>query len=249
MSALFGVDGAFFALLMAAAFVGFVISSTLGVGGAMLLIPLLAQQMPAAQAVALCAPVMLFNNALKAWVFRRHVDKRATLLVSALALPLAFVGAMFNARFDDRAILLGVAALIVFSIVAERAFEKRVAVSPRSLVLWGGFSGFVSGVCGAAGPSTAIGLRGYGLEREAFVGTVAWYAILLQLVKIPAYMGTGVLPSSRWPLALALSANAAVGVALAPLILARMPKRVFSYALDALLAVCALWLVVDVIRR
>jgi uncharacterized membrane protein YfcA len=249
VSELFGVETWFFVLLMVASLVGFVISSTFGVGGAILLIPLLAQRMPAAHAVALSAPVMLFNNVLKMVAFRRHIDHRAAFLVSALALPGAFAGAFFASRIDDRVILLGVAALIVLSIIAERGFERRVRVSARALLWWGGFTGAVSGLCGAAGPPTAIGLRGYGLDREAFVGTVALFAILLQLAKLPAYIGTGVLPVERWPLALALSAAALVGVAIAPALLRKIPQRAFGWALDALLAVSALWIVIDVIRR
>lgn len=256
-SALFGVEPLFFVAILVVAFVGFVLSSTFGVGGAMLLIPMLAQRMPAAHAVALAAPVMLFNNILKCWVFRRHIHPRGTLLVCALSLPAAFGAAFFAARFDDRAILVGIALLIVASIVVERLPVKhddaregpRLRMSDRALVAWGALTGVVSGLCGAAGPPTAIGLRSWGLDREAFVGTVAAFAVLLQLVKLPAYIATDVLPAERWPMAVALSLTAAMGVAVAPWALKNMPRRVFGYALDVLLLVTAAWLLVDVVRR
>jgi uncharacterized membrane protein YfcA len=229
--------------------VGFMISSTFGVGGALLLIPLLAQKMPASQAVAISAPVMLLNNVLKSWVFRRHVDVRAFLLVSGLALPAAGIAAYFAARFDDRAILIGVALLIVLHIVVERFLEKRIQVSPRALFFWGGVTGAVSGLCGAAGPPTAIGLRGFGLEKERFVGTVAWFAVLLQAVKIPAYVSTGALPAEHLPLAAALGALAVVSVLVAPRLLRSLPKRAFANGLDGLLFVSAVAILVDVVRR
>lgn len=246
---LFGVEPAFFVLLLLVAFIGFVVSSTFGVGGAVLLIPVLAQRMPAAHAVALSAPVMLFNNLLKGWVFRRAVSVRATALVSALALPAAFGAALFAADFDDRAILVGVAALIILSIVVERGLDRKVKLSDPALVFWGGITGAISGLCGAAGPPTAIGLRGYGLDREAFVGTVAWFAILLQLAKMPAYVSTGILPAGRWPLALALSVMALLAVAIAPALLRRVPVKAFGLALDGLLLISAGWILVDVFSR
>lgn len=258
MVELFGVEPAFFAGLMIVAFIGFVLSATFGVGGAMLLIPMLAQRMPAAHAVALAAPVMLFNNVLKAWVFRKHVSMRGTFLVSALALPFAFAGAYVAGDFDDRAILIGIAILIVLSIVVERVplssrgasnDPRVVKLGDRALLFWGGVTGAVSGLCGAAGPPTAIGLRAWGLDKEAFVGTVAVFAILLQIVKMPAYIMTSVLPAERWPLALALSVTALLGVVVAPTAVRAMPKKAFGWALDALLLVTAIWLVVDVVTR
>lgn len=250
---LFGVEPWFFAALMIVAFIGFVLSATFGVGGAMLLIPMLAQRMPAAHAVALAAPVMLFNNVLKAWVFRKHVSRRGTLLVSALALPGAFVGAYVAGDFDDRAILIGIALLIVMSIVVERSKSaeqgRAVRLGDKALLFWGGVTGAISGLCGAAGPPTAIGLRAWGLDKEAFVGTVAVFAILLQIVKMPAYVMTDVLPAERWPLGVALSVTAFLGVLVGPTAVRRMPARAFGWALDALLLVTAVWLVADVVRR
>jgi uncharacterized membrane protein YfcA len=244
-----GLTPGFFVFTFVVALIGFIMSSTFGVGGAVLLIPVLAQRMPAAHAVALSAPVMLFNNVLKAWVFRRHLDKRATWLVSALALPCAGVGALWSARLDDRYILLGVAALIVLSLVVEHGLGARVRVSSRALLAWGALTGAVSGLCGAAGPPTAIGLRGYGLSREAFIATVAVFAVLLQLVKIPAYVAAGAFPIARWPLAAVLSLLSLVGVWVAPALLRRISTRVFSGALDALLLVSAIWIVWDVAHR
>lgn len=252
----FAVEPAFFVALMFVAFIGFVLSATFGVGGAMLLIPMLAQRMPAAHAVALAAPVLLFNNALKAWVFRKHVSKRGTILVSALALPFAFAGAYVAGSFDDRAILVGIAILIVLSIIVERVQssprgpdQRAVKLGDRALLFWGGVTGAVSGLCGAAGPPTAIGLRAWGLDKESFVGTVAVFAILLQIVKMPAYVLSETLPAERWPLAVALSATALAGVVVAPTAVKAMPKKAFGWALDVLLLVTAAWLLVDVFTR
>ncbi len=249
ISDVFGLELPFLTLVVVVGWVGFVLSSTFGVGGALLLIPLLAQRMPAAHAVALSAPVMLFNNVLKAIVFRRGIDRRGTVLVSVLALPAAFLGALWSTRLDDRWILLGVAALIIVSVVVERGLDRRMRVSDRGLVWWGALTGAISGICGAAGPPTAIGLRGWGLDKERFVATVALFAILLQLVKIPAYVARGALPLERWPLALLLSVVAALGVAVAPRLLRTVPTRVFALALDVILVASAAVIVLDVARR
>lgn len=245
IQAVFGLEPLFLCAVVVVGFVGFVFSSVLGVGGALLLIPVLTTAMRPIEAVAITTPVMLVNNALKTWVFRRHVDRRALLLLSAGALPAAAVASTFAARVDERVILLGVAAVIVASLAATYLLATPVRLSDRALALFSVFTGTVSGLCGAAGPSTAVGLSGYGLDRERFVGTVAVYAVLLQLVKLPGYVATGAMPLARWPLALLLSAVALVAVLWAPRVVARMQGRAFRIALDGFLAITAVAMVFD----
>lgn len=247
--ALFGVTPGFFAFVVVVAFVGFVVSATFGIGGVVLLIPALSMRLPPAQAVALSAPVMLISNLSKGYVYRRALDKKALVLVSGLAVPTAFFAALMTAGIDDRIILLAVAALIVASVVVERVRARPVKLSDRALLLWGLVTGVISGIAGAAGPPTAIGLKGYGLTREAFVATVAVFAVLLQLAKIPAYWATSALSPKLLPLALVLGLLAIVAVIVGPPLLRRLPERAFLLGVDAILLLSAGWILVEVLKR
>ena len=115
------------------------------------------------------------------------------------------------------------------------------------MLLWGGLTGAISGMCGAAGPPTAIGLRSYGLSKEAFVGTVAVFAVFLQVAKIPAYVDTGALPARLLPLAALLGALGLIAVAVGPRLLRRVPEQNFRTVVDALLVVSAVWLLGEVL--
>jgi len=245
----FHVSSGFFVAVLVVGFFGFIISATFGIGGVVLLIPMLSMTLPPAQAVALSAPVMLVNNVGKSLVYGRHVDRRALLYVSVLSLPSAFVAALWTARVDERVLLLGVALLVFVTLWVERVRDTRVHMTARALVLWGLVTGVISGLCGAAGPPTAIGLRGYGLNKDAFVGTVAVFAVLLQVFKLPAYLATDVLPATMAPLAVALSVVAVVAVAVGPRLLARVPEAAFRHVVDGILFASAVWLIVDVARR
>jgi uncharacterized membrane protein YfcA len=247
--ALFHVSPGFLVAVVVVGFFGFVVSATFGIGGVVLLIPMLSLALPPAQAVALSAPVMLVNNLGKSLVYRRHVDRRALFYTSALALPAAFVAALWTVDVDDRALLLGVAALILVTLWVERVRETPVRMSPRGLLWWGLVTGGISGLCGAAGPPTAIGLRGYGLTKDAFVGTVSVFAVFLQLFKMPAYVATDVLPARMMPLAAVLAGAAVVAVRVGPRLLSRVPPAVFRNVVDGILLVSAGWLVVDAVRR
>ncbi len=242
---LFGLSPLFLLLTCIVGFFGFVVSAVFGIGGVVLLIPLLSMVLPPVQAVAVSAPVMLINNLGKGWVYWRHIHWRAFVVVSALALPAAFVSALWATRVDDRLILVAVATLVLVSVVVDRVRGPGLAstaISDRSLFLWGGVTGLISGLCGAAGPPTAIGLRGYGLDKGAFVGTVAVFAVFLQLVKIPAYISTDALPARLLPLATLLGVLAALAVVFGPRLLRRVPATSFRTIIDVLLVTSAVWL-------
>jgi uncharacterized protein len=227
---------------------GFMVSATFGIGGVIVLIPVLSLRLPPAEAVAISAPVMLVNNVGKTVVYRRFVDWRACALVSALGIPVAALAALFTAQLNDTWILLGVSTFILISIAVER-WHASWKISAVGLVGWGAVTGAISGLCGAAGPPTAIGLRGYGLNKEAFVATVSVFAVGLQLAKLPAYWGTGLLAARHFWLVLMLSIVAGLSVVVGPTLLRRMPARWFRSGVDAVLLLSALWMIIDATRR
>jgi uncharacterized membrane protein YfcA len=244
----FPLDTTTLLLLHAVGFVGFLVSSVLGVGGTMLLLPILVGVMPAAEAVALVSPVMLFNNVVKAFLFRRAAVGRAAVLVSITCVPVAYVAAGMAADVDEAVIKIGIALLILAALALERlgptlGWRGRLTVSDAGLVGAGVVIGAASGLCGAAGAPTALAMRGYGLTREAFVGTIALMAIALQLGKIPAYVHSGLLRSDTLTLALSLCLVAGLSVPVGRAVLRRIDARRFRGWLDGLLFALALYLV------
>jgi hypothetical protein len=242
----FSVSPTFFVVVSVVGFFGFVVSATFGIGGVVLLIPMLSTALPPAEAVALSAPVMLVNNIGKSVVYRKSLDLRALWLVSALSLPTAFFAALWTARVDERVLLLAVAGLVILTLFVERVQQRTIRMSARALLFWGLVTGTISGLCGAAGPPTAIGLRSYGLEKNAFVATVAVFAVFLQFAKMPAYVLTDVLSARMWPLAAWLALLGVVAVITGPRLLSRVPERMFRNVVDGILLVSAAWLLVDV---
>jgi uncharacterized membrane protein YfcA len=142
-----------------------------------------------------------------------------------------------------------VAGLVLATLFVERVKQRALQMSDRALLLWGLVTGVISGMCGAAGPPTAIGLRSYGLQKDAFVATVAVFAVFLQFAKMPAYVATDVLPARMAPLAAWLAILGIVAVATGPRLLSRVPERMFRNIVDGILLVSAVWLLADVWRR
>ncbi len=229
------------ALFVSVAFAGFVVSSALGIGGTMVLLPTLILRMTPAEAVALVAPVMLVNNLVKVWGFRHDIHRQAALYVSLTAVVGAAVGAYFTAVVDAKWLLLGIATVIFTALLLGRV-GMRWTIGNRGLFFAGFVIGGASGLVGAAGAPTALAMRAYGLVRHSFVGTIAVLAVLMQVAKIPVYLSTGAMTLRLWPLAAVLSVVATAGVFVGRALLRHLDVERFKIAIDIVLFLIAVWL-------
>lgn len=245
MTELVGLPPAVLLSFGLAAFAGFFVSALVGVGGAMVLVPVLMFALSPAEAIAVAAPVMLASNAAKLFVYRRHLDLRAALLTSATAVPAAGVAALFTGVVSESALKAGVGLLILTSLVVQRFVKLSVKVGTRSLLGAGVVIGGVSGLCSAAGAPTAVTFKAYGLVKEGFVATVAFIAAAMQLSKIPTYVATGVFSAELWPLAGVLSLTSLLAVLLARSVQERLSAARFRVVLDGVLVVLSAVLIGD----
>lgn len=240
----FGLEPFWLLVFFLTALLGFVASSAFGVGGAIVLVPVLMLRLDAALSVALAAHVMLVSNILKFLVFRRHVAPSVAFAVCIGALPSAAVAAFYVDRIDEVWLRAAIGVLTLVSVVWSGQRPQSQLFPRWSAGPWGIFIGLLSGLCGAAGPPTAIALRGFGLQKEAFIATVAVLAIGLQVSKIPGYFVTGVMTEQWLPLALWLSSAAFIAVFIAAAWVPRMDAALFRRALNALLVAMGLYLLV-----
>lgn len=231
------------ALLAAAAFAAFLVASTFGIGGPLILLPVLMSVFEPAQAVALVAPVMLCNNIGRMWLYRRDIQLAPALIAGLGALPAALFASLFTGLVPGRALTVAIAGFIVIAVLVPRLARRQLRVGRRGLVGWGTAIGLVAGLSGTAGPPMAVAMKGYGLLGVSFVATVAVLQFGLQLVRIPTYLSTGVFPIELLPLAAIMSVAAAASVFAARPILRRLEPARFRRLLDGLLLVIAIYLV------
>ncbi|GAC1405355.1 MAG: hypothetical protein NVSMB49_24640 [Ktedonobacteraceae bacterium] len=237
-----GSDPLLLGLVLGTAFIAFVLTSTFGIGGPIILIPVLMLRLPAAQAIAVVVPVQLCNNLLMLVVQRRHVQVRAALVTGLSALPAALIAALLTRYVDARWLKLGVGAIILALLLHRYGLKLQFAISERGLLGWGALIGTISGFTGNAGPTTALAMKGYGLQGSQLVGTIALLQMALQLVRLPAYIATGLFPATLWSLAALLSVIAMVAVFVGQHLLYRLKGNSFQSLFDILLLLIALWL-------
>lgn len=237
------MDPTFLVVVCAVSLPAFVITSAVGIGSAMVLVPLLMMQLPAANAVSLVAPVTLVGNLSRVWLLRSHLHRRAAWLSAAPAVPMAALFALFTAHVDAALLKLAVGVVVLATLVVEWRHAAWVKMGGVGLVVSSAGAGALSGLCGLAGPPAALALRAYGLNKETLVVTLSLLGVLIQAVKIPSYVATGAMPLQLWPLALALALLSLLGAWLATRLLERMSADRFRQLLNGLLALVAFTLI------
>ena len=108
----------------------------------------------------------------------------------------------------------------------------------------GFLAGFTTFVANAAMPVMTIYLVSQDFDKHQFIGTAAWFFLILNLSKLPAYCAMGMLTPSMLPLAGALVPVTILGALLGVYVFARIPQRFFNALALALAGVAAVRLIV-----
>ncbi|HEX7002843.1 MAG TPA: sulfite exporter TauE/SafE family protein [Trueperaceae bacterium] len=249
----FGLAPDAFVLVVLATLLVGVAKAGFGGGVGVVATPLVALAMPVPEAAALMLPILIGTDVFTVGQYRRNLS----LPDLRLLLPAAVVGVIAGAlAFDlftehERAleIAVGILALsfVGWRLVAPRLLERLhevAAPSPAWGGLLGAIAGFGSTLAHAGGPPLTVYLLPRGLDRRQFVGTIAWFFFILNLVKLIPYGWLGLLSVRRLSLALALLPVAWLGAWLGVRLLGALDERLFTRLVTVLLAITGLQLLI-----
>jgi uncharacterized membrane protein YfcA len=158
--------------------------------------PMLALAVPPVQAASIALPILIVQDAVSVWAFRRSFDKS----ILVLMLPAAIVGIGIGWALAEYTRGGGVEfALGVISILfgLHRLWaERHRALPSRPLPKWLGFlcgvlAGFTSQVAHAGAPPFQMYVMPKRLERDVLVGTTAIFFASVNWLKVPAYIALG----------------------------------------------------------
>lgn len=187
-------------------------------GGGILAVALFAQSLPARASTGYVLPLLICADIVAVTAFRRHAvwshllrlfpPTAAGVLLGALALRTPFLHSNQSVR-----ILIGgiVTALALFT-YGRRPFQHRTGTESGdqppawpAAIATGLLAGFLTMVANAAGPLMTLYLLAIGLPKMEFIGTGAWFFLLLNVFKVPFSLGLGLItvPSLLFDLTLA----------------------------------------------
>lgn len=220
----------------------------IGIGN--LAMPLLALVLSPLQAAAIVLPILIAQDVVGVWSFRKSWDGH----VLAILLPSAVVGIglgyVFAASLSERWVLgaLGLIS-IVFSLHRmwiERGGRK---VAPQKLPDWVGVAcgvgaGLTSQIAHAGGPPFQIWVMPRQLPRDVLVGTTAIFFAAVNWIKVPAYVALGQFTPANLIATAALMPVAIISTFAGVWLVRAMPaERLYTliYGLTALLGLQLLW--------
>lgn len=166
-----------------------------GLGAASM--PMLVLVMDPIRAAALLLPILIVQDVVSIWAFRREFDMPTLLLTVPGAIIGVGLGWALAAIVPVDAVR-GMVGLIALTFGAYRIAEAR-GLSLRSRgplpqwlgVFWGGVSGFTSQIAHAGGPPFQVWALSRNFPHTVFIGTSAIFFGILNWIKVPAYWALG----------------------------------------------------------
>lgn len=219
-----------------------------GVGA--LATPMAALVLPPTIAAALLLPILIVQDVVSVWSFRKTWDG----WIIAWMLPGAAIGIAagyyYAERVDEAKLMAALGAITlafgVYRLWVERG--GRIVAASKSPgwvgTFFGAFTGFTSQIAHAGGPPFQMWVTPRRLPHLVFVGTSSVLFALINWMKVPAYLALGAFPHEVL-VAAALLMPLAIG---STLLTVRWLKRIdgarfysFIYWLMVLLGAKLLW--------
>lgn len=219
-------------------------------GLGLLSLPLMALVMSPVRAAAITLPILIVQDIVSVWAYRREFDRRnlATLLPGALLGVLA--GYLLAARVSDAAVGLAVGVIsIAFAARQLLGLGKAAARITKAAFLpgtfWGAACGFTSMIAHAGGPPFQIYVMPQRLSPPSFVGTGAIFFALLNLMKVGPYVALGQFTHENLTASAALFPLAILSTLAGVWLVRRIPAERFYLLIYWLLILVGLKLVYD----
>jgi uncharacterized membrane protein YfcA len=217
-------------------------------GMAVVFVPIFAEVLPARASTCAILPLLILGDVLAVVFWRRHAVWRHILRLIPWTLAGIAAGWLLMGRVDERLMRPVLGAALIFIVAANAGFYVRRALVARRGVaveemvsgawwfsaLFGLAGGAVSMISNAAGSILTVYLISMRLPRNEFIGTSAWYFLIVNVIKVPFSINLGLITPASLLLDAALAGGVAVGSVVGILTARRIPQRTFEVAAQVL---------------
>ena len=180
-------------------------------GLGLLSLPMMALAMSPIQAAAIMLPILIVQDTVAVWAYRRDWDRRNLVILLPSAAVGVGLGYLLAEYVSDAGIALAVGLLSVAfaarQLLLERGARARPAEKAAGVAagwFWGILTGFTSMIGNAGGPTFQVYIMPQRLPRDIFVGTGSVFFAILNWIKVPPFMALGQFTTANLSTAAAL---------------------------------------------
>lgn len=232
----------------AAACIGFSKSGFVGVG--MVAVLLMAQVMPARESTGTILPMLIVADLFAVRAFRRFAVWSHLVRLLPTAVLGVLTGFLIMPYIPDDSFgpVIGWIMMVLLGLMVVQRFTNRMAMTAleHPAVAWctGWVAGVTTMIANAAGPVMGIYLLTARLPKWEFVGTGAWYFLIVNLVKVPFSASMGLITPSSLLLNLAATPVILAGIVIGRWLLGKINQAVFEWLMIVFVLLGALRLIV-----
>ncbi|WP_393062854.1 sulfite exporter TauE/SafE family protein [Streptomyces sp. LN549] len=193
------------ALAAASALVGF--SKTAVSGANTISLAVFAAVLPARESTGVLLPILIAGDLLAVLTYRRHAHWPTLLrLFPAVAVGVV-AGTLFMMWAGDAAVRTSIGAILIF-MAGVTIWRRRTAAAGEEPAAggepptaaerfkarsYGVLGGFTTMVANAGGPVMSLYLLSAGFRKLGFLGTSAWFFLIVNTSKVPFSVGLGLI--------------------------------------------------------
>lgn len=217
------------------------LTATLGLGGGVALLAVMAVILPAQALIPVHGVVQLGSNSGRALIMLRDVETSVLLPFFLGSLAGAALGGTIAVQLPPAWLKIGLGAFVLWSVWGRTV----VARGRFTVLLTGAFSSFLTMFFGATGPFVSAMIKTLELGRLAHVATHASCMVAQHLIKILAFGLLGFAYGPYAGLIGAMIASGFLGTLLGKRVLLKMKDRTFHRLLSLVLTLLALRLLYE----
>jgi len=201
-----GSLGAVLLMGLAAVVIGF--SKTALGGLAVISVAIFATILPAKESTAAVLVLLIVGDLVAVWHYRHDADWSLIRRLLPAVLPGLVLGSIFLRVVSDDVLRRSIGAVLLVLLLLQLLVKWRSARAEANTdehpgpsahehpaVAWiaGTGMGFATMTANAAGAVVTLYLSASGIDKRRFIGTNAWFFLIVNLVKVPFSVGLGLM--------------------------------------------------------
>ena len=230
-----------FICMIAIVLIAGTIKITLGVGFALIAMPLLLLIMDAHEVIGFIAPLILLQDFIILAQMWRHVPWRNAVILAVSATVIAPFAAVLQTVLNPETLQMTISiTIIVAGITLLSGVKFAIKNETRALVIAGGVSGALFPLAGIAGPPVALFLVNQRWEMSTMRAVLAAFLVVLELVTICIFAFSGVVNQESLLLDATMLPVLVIAVLISNLVLRKIDSKRYRTSVTTVIILSAM---------